>query len=415
MVPILRNEQGHKVVIFHALLKLFLLTGIFAGLLSCAAHAESGPKQLPEGWSGFFLNNITFQKSTEEALRSRPSPYRADLVTDTGGRLLDVFALQFKQGDWTFMGTYSDSRTLGGGAYSLTNPISFGVNTVETTGAQRKAVDIKSGLQELAATYRKNGTMMIIGKIDTANWYLADPIFGGDLGNGNDFGNAATRVVAPPFPSAAVVVKHNVGKGLSITGIVGDAFGDRETINAGRNLARGDLAYVLELNYQDQKQHYQLTLNHIDAFRHFDKDAVWPVPGEKAPPVDAIMSSASYRFDSHWAGFGRISYASGDAQLEDLNFLAGLRYDLGSFYALASQSATRIATDHTPYQRGAKGDYTFVSELTLNYKLLPMLTVGLTYDHYRSSGASLLAKDGGWNGARHNQIIGLRMTSFLPF
>lgn len=392
------------------------LTILITGLFSCTVQAQDGEKEPPDGWSGFFLNNVTLQKSTEDALRNRPSPFRPNLVTDTGGRLLDFFGLQFKSGGWTFMGSYSDNRTLGGGsAYSLTNPMTFGVNTVETNGANRKAVDYKSGLQELAATYRNNGTMVMIGKIDTANWYLANPIFGGDLSTGNDYGNAATRVVAPPFPSIALVVKQDYGNGLSLTGIAGDAFGDRETVHAARNLVKGDLAYVVELNFQDTKQHYQLTLNHIDAFRFFDKDAVWPVPGEKAPKVDAVMSTASYRFDQNWAGFGRVSYARGDGQLEDLNYLAGVRYDLGKFYVLASQSATRVATYNTPYMRGVKGDYTFVSEFTLNYKVHPRVTVGATYDMYNSSGDSLLAKDGGWNGSKRNHIVGMRVTSFLPF
>ena len=92
-----------------------------------------------------------------------------------------------------------------------------------------------------------------------------------------------------------------------------------------------------------------------------------------------------------------------------------MRYDLGKFYLLVSQSATRVATDNTPYKRGARGDTTWVSECTLNYKLHPQVTVGLTYDLYNSSGSALLAKDGGWNGAKRNQVIGLRVTSFLPF
>ena len=392
------------------------LSLMIMGLFACVAQAQDALKEAPDGWSAFLLNNITLQRSTEEALRSRPSPFRPDLATDTAGRLLNFFGLQLKSGDWTFMGSYSDSRTLGDdSAYSLTNPMSFGVNTVETNGTSRKLVNYKSGLQELAATYLKSGTMVMMGKIDTSNWYLADPIFGGDLGNGNDYGNAATRVVAPPFPSVALVVKHDYGNGLSLTGIAGDAFGDRETINAARNLVKGDLAYVLELNFQDQRQHYQLTANHIDAFRYYDKDAVWPGPGEKAPQVDAVMGTASYRFDKRWAGFGRVSYAKGDGQIEDLNFLAGVRYDRGKFYALVSQSVTRVGTDNTPYKRGAKGDYTFVSEATLNYKLHPQVTVGLTYDMYNSSGNSLLAKDGGWNGSRRNHIVGMRLTSFLPY
>ena len=92
-----------------------------------------------------------------------------------------------------------------------------------------------------------------------------------------------------------------------------------------------------------------------------------------------------------------------------------MRYDIGRFYALASQSATRVGADNTPYQRGAKGDYTFVSELSLNYKVHPLVVVGVTYDMYNSSGDSLLAKDGGWNGSMRNHIVGIRVTSLLPF
>jgi len=392
------------------------LTFLTACLLVGTLEAQEGPKQVPDGWSGVFLNHVTFQMSREDALRNRPSPFRSNLVTDTGGRLLDFAMLQFRSGDWTIMGSYTDNRTLGGrSAYSLTNPLTFGVNTVETTGTTRKAVDSKSGLQELAVTYRKNGTMVMVGKIDTSNWYLADPLFGGDLNHGVDYGNAATRVVAPPFPSVALVVKQDFGHGLSLTGIAGDAFGDRETIHAARNLAQGDLAYVLELNFQYQDQHYQLTLNHIDAFRFYDKDAVWPGPGEKAPKVDAVMATASCHFTTTWAGFGRVSCSKGDGQLEDLNYLAGLRYDQGKFYALISQSATPVGTDNTPYKLGAKGDFTFVSELTLNYKVRPLVAVGITYDLYASSGDSLLAKDGGWNRSRRNQIVGIRVTSVFPF
>ena len=173
-------------------------------------HPASAPRGRC-GWSGLLLSNITLQKSTENALRSRPSPFRADLVTDTGGRLQHFLALQFKRGHWTFHGAYADNRTLGGGsAYSLTNPMAFGVNTVETMGTRRKVVVTKSGLHELVASHRQNGTVVMVGKIDTANWYRANPIFGGDLTAGNDFGNAATRVVAPPFPSLALVVVCSV-------------------------------------------------------------------------------------------------------------------------------------------------------------------------------------------------------------
>lgn len=393
-----------------------LLSCWIVALASCAAPAQEAPKETPDGWSALLLTHVAFQKSHADALRSRPSPYRADLVADTGGRLLNYVGLKFNRGNWSLMGSYSDSRTLGhGNAYSLTNPMTFGVNTVETTGHRRQAVNAKSGLHELAATFRQEGTLVVIGKIDTSNWYLADPIFSGDLNHGNDYGNAATRVVAPPFPSMALVVRQTLGPGLSLTAIAGDAFGDRETLLAARNLVKGDLAYVLELNYRDSEQHYQLTLNHVDAFRFFDKDAVWPGPGDKAPQVNAAMASASYRFNPRWAGFGRIGYARGAGQIEDLNVLAGVRYDLGPFYALLSQSATRVGTRNTPYQRGSLGDYTFVSELTLNYRVHALINVGLTYDLYRSNGQSLLAKDGGWNGSRQNHIVGVRMTSSLPF
>lgn len=394
----------------------FLRSGVVCMVLGVAqARAQGSAGDMPDGWSALFLNNVTVQKSTQDALRSRPSPFRPDLVTDHGARLLNLLALQFKRDDWTLIGVYSDNRTLGGGsAYSLTNPMAFGVNTVEAVGGARRSVDFKSGLQEVAARYRRDGTMVMVGKIDTANWYLADPLFAGDLITANDYGNAATRVVAPPFPSMAVVVRQDLGNGYSVTGIAGDAFGDRETLDAGRNLVRGDLAYVLELNFQDRKQHYQLTLNHVDAFRFFDKDAVWPGPGEKAPRVDAMIATASHRLSGDWAAFGRVGFSRGDAQIETANYLVGMRYDLGGFYALASQSATSVGSDNTPYKRGAKGDVTYVTEFTLNYKVHPRMIVGITYDRYSSSGDSLLAKDGGWNGARRNQVVGVRVTSFLP-
>lgn len=397
-------------------MKLKRLWPLWTAVCACHAPAQTPVKGPSDGWSGLLLSNITLQKSTENALRSRPSPFRADLVTDTGGRLQHFLALQFKRGHWTFHGAYADNRTLGGGsAYSLTNPMAFGVNTVETMGTRRKVVDTKSGLHELAASHRQNGTVVMVGKIDTSNWYLADPVFGGDLTNGNDFGNAATRVVAPPFPSLALVVKQDLGSGFSLTGMAGDAFGDRETLHAARNLVRGDLAYVVELNHQTPTQHFQLTLNHIDAFRYFDKDAVWPVAGEKAPAVDAVMATASHRFTPQWAGFARFSAAKGAGQLEDRNHLVGVRFDAGNFYALVSHASTRVGTDQTPYLRGAKGDRTAVSELTLNYKPHPHVTAGVTYNLYNSSGRALLAKDGGQNGARRNQIVGLRVSSVVPF
>lgn len=382
-------------------------------LCMCAVHAQPAPS---DGWSGVWLNHLAFQKSTEDALRSRPSPYRADRVTDTGARLLNLVSLRHTQGRLTWLGTLSDSRTLGSGsAYSLTNPIGFGVNTVETSGPNRRAVDAKTGLQELAVSYRHEGLELLVGKIDTSTWYLGSPVFGGDLVHGSDFGNAATRVVAPPFPSFAVVLRQDMGGGLSLTGIAGDAFGDRETLHAARNLLRGDLAYVLELNLRDHTRHYQMTFNHVDAFRYLDKDAVWPVAGAKAPKVDAVMASASHRFHPRWAGFTRVSYARGAGQIEDLNLLLGVRYDAGPFYALLSQSATRVATSNTPGQRGARGDQTWVSEVTLNRQVLSGVNVGLTYNFYRSTGTSLLAKDGGRNGARHNHVVGVRMTSVLPW
>lgn len=384
--------------------------------LAVAAQAQGAVPGPPQGWSGFVLNNITLQQGAEAALRSRPSPYRNDLVTDSGGRLLNVLGLRHRQGDWTLQATFNDSRTLGDHtAYSLTNPLSFGVHTVETRGGNRWAVDAKSGIQELVASHSTNGHLVMFGKIDTANWYLTHPLFGGDLTAGNDFGNAATRVVAPPFPSLALLVRRDLGLGWSLTGIAGDAFGDRETLDAGRNLARGDLAYVLELNFQGAAWQHQLTFSHTGAYRFLDKDAVWPVPGGKAPQVNALIATTSHRFNPRWAGFVRLGYARGAVQLEDLNALVGARFDAGPIYVLASQSATRVATNGTPYQRGAQGDFTFVTELTLNHKVNSWVTLGLTYNHYRSSGASLLAKDGGRHGARRNQVVGVRMTSFLPF
>ena len=74
-----------------------------------------------------------------------------------------------------------------------------------------------------------------------------------------------------------------------------------------------------------------------------------------------------------------------------------------------------IRVSNTPYLPSAEGDTTFVSELTLNYKVPPLVTVGVTFDMYNSSGDPLLAKDGGWNGSKHNHISGMRVTSFLPF
>ena len=59
--------------------------------------------------------------------------------------------------------------------------------------------------------------------------------------------------------------------------------------------------------------------------------------------------------------------------------------------------------------------HAFVSELTLNYKVHPLVVVSVTYDMYNSSSDSLLAKDGGWNGSMRNHIFGIRVTSLLPF
>lgn len=392
------------------------ISPIVATMTVSTALAQTPSPGGIEGWSGGLLSNITLQTSAQDALRSRPTPFRQDLVTDHSGRLLNLVNLRYVQGVWALTGTYSDSRTVGGGsAYSLSSPTTYGVNTVETYGGNRRAVDAKSGLQELAVKYENSGTTVVLGKVDTGNWYLAAPLFSGDLSTSNDFAHAATRVVAPPFPSVALVVRQDLGQGYDLTAIAGDAFGDRETLHAARNLRRGDLAYVLELNHRDRQRHHQLTLIHTDSFRFYDKDAVWPGPGEKAPKVDALIATFSHRFNPSWAAFTRVGHAWGKAQLEDANYLIGVRYDQGKFYALASQSASRVAIENTPYQRGKKGDITLVSEITLNYKIHPSLTVGLTYDAYASRGASLLAKDGGVHGARRNQIIGLRMTSWLPF
>lgn len=88
----------------HSQMNVNSLRLMIATLFSCAAHAQDAPNGPSDGWSGWFLNNVTFQKSTEDALRNRPISYRPDLVTDTGGRLLNIFGLEFKSGDWTCMG-----------------------------------------------------------------------------------------------------------------------------------------------------------------------------------------------------------------------------------------------------------------------------------------------------------------------
>jgi hypothetical protein len=56
-----------------------------------------------------------------------------------------------------------------------------------------------------------------------------------------------------------------------------------------------------------------------------------------------------------------------------------------------------------------------VTELTLNYRVHRQVTLGLTYNAYASRGHSLLAKDGGVQGAKRNQVVGVRVTTMLPF
>ena len=98
--------------------------------------------------------------------------------------------------------------------------------------------------------------------------------------------------------------------------------------------------------------------------------AVWPGPGGKGRKADAVMATASYRFDTKWAGFGRVGYSWGDT--------------------------------------------TFVSEFTLNYKLHPRVTAVVTYELYNSSGNLLLAKDAPWTRPTGQLCFGKRRCFGAP-
>ena len=372
----------------------------------------SMPPWPPEGFSALWLNNIGFQKSTQTMQRGFYSGFRP-LNTDHSGRMQNAFILNYKKGNWSAMVDYLDLRSLGGNsAYSLTNPFSNGVNTFEYDG-QFKNVDALSGIYELALTYDDGSNFISIGKLDTSIYYLADPIFAGDLFHGVDYSNCATRVVAPPFPSLAAVLRKTFKSGWSVTGIVGDAFGDRETLSAGKNLKHGDMSYVFEVNYQSPKTHFQATFNHVDNFKHMDKDSP-SMPGMGfGSAFNAGMVTVSHKLNPNWAFYTRWSWADGKDVTENFDILGGVRFDYKDFYVLASQSGARVKKDVF----GTKvkgGDWTLITELSLNYKVTPFTTLGLTWDMYNTTGDQLLPKDGGVNGAKHNHVFGIRATTMLP-
>ncbi len=285
-----------------------LVVGLLLSSSVAVFAGDDKPPVMPEGFSALWVNNVTFQTSTKDMTRGFYSGFNPK-IADTAGRLQNALILNYKKNNFTFMLDYLDLRTIGGGAYSLTNPFSNGVNTFEYDNGSYKDVDHLSGIYELAVKYEKEGLFLAAGKIDTSIYYLADPVFAGDLLGGVDYGNCATRVVAPPFPSLAVVGKYDFGNSWSITGIVGDAFGDRETLDAGKNLEEGDLSYILELNYTTPKTHWQLTYNHVDDFKYMDKDSP-SMPGFGfGSSFDAVMTTLSYRLNPNWAVFGRASWA----------------------------------------------------------------------------------------------------------
>ncbi len=106
--------------------------------------------------------------------------------------------------------------------------------------------------------------------------------------------------------------------------------------------------------------------------------------------------------------------ADGDDVTEDLDLLAGVRYDKNNFYILASQSATRVAKD-VMGTKTEEGDFTLVTEVSANYRVTPYTTIGLTWDMYNTTGEQLLAKDGGGDGSKTNHVFGIRATTFLGF
>lgn len=390
-----------------------LLTSFFLSNLYAAEPEKTEPPPVwpPQGFSMMWINNFTFQKSTDTMQRGFYSGFRP-LNTDHSGRMQNAFVLTYKKGNWSAMVDYLDLRTLGGrSAYSLTNPFSNGVNTFEYDG-HFKDVDSLSGIYELSLTYDDGSNFITLGKIDTSLYYLADPIFAGDLIHGVDYSNCATRVVAPPFPSIAAVAKHTFKSGWAITGIVGDAFGDRETLDAGKNLKNGDLSYIAEVNYYSPATHWQLTFNHVDNFKHMDKDSP-SMPGFGfGSKFNAIMTTLSHRFTPNWAAYTRCSWANGRDVSENLDLMAGIRYDYKGYYLLLSQSGARVKSN-VAGTRVKAGDWTLISELSLNYKVSRFTTAGLTYNFYKTTGTQLLPKDGGVNGSKTNHVFGIRITSFV--
>ncbi|MCG9627476.1 hypothetical protein L1D34_21825 [Vibrio mediterranei] len=379
-------------------------------LFPCLSIAHGLPEN---GFHGLVVSHLAFQKADNKMVRGLEAPTMDDMgniqvnpvIADSSGRLQNALIASYTHNNWTGTVNYLDLRSIGD-AYSLTNPFSYGVNTFNSYDFPKsiKTVDYLSGIYELNLNYINRKNSLTIGKIDTSLHYLSDPVFAGDLTNGVDYGNAATRVVAPPFPSLAVVGKHYFTEKFSLTMIIGDAFGDREDLDAGKNLAHGDAAYIIEGNYFSPNTHLQFTLNHIDDFNKMDKGVV-----SHNAATDAALITGSHWVDKSFAYFGRIGLSDGDDVQENLNVVAGMKYKFGKWSVLASQSATRVAKDQGSSN---KGDFTLVSELTLNYDVTSSTSVGLMYDHYSTTGNVLLAKDGGLNSNNNNNVFGIRFTHF---
>ncbi|ELR63199.1 hypothetical protein C942_04034 [Photobacterium marinum] len=388
---------------------------VLTALFSISAHAEETGL---DGLHGIVVSNLTFQKANNDMLRGLKAPTYENgnvninpVIADSSGRLQNAFIVNYTKNKWTVSLDYLDLRTIGD-AYSLTNPFSFGVNTFESDHFPNsiKTVNALSGIYELNLSYNNKNNSFIIGKVDTSLYYLADPVFAGDLTNGVDYANAATRVVAPPFPSIAVVAKHQFSdSNWSVTGIVGDSFGDRESLNAGKNISNGDLSYVVEANYYTSKRHFQITLNHVDSFNKMDKGIT-----SENPAVNAAVFTVSDWVTDDIALFSRVGMSNGDAQVEDLNVLVGTKYNYEDWSLIASQSATRVAVDSMG-GNSRKGDYTFVTEAILNYNIDQDTSFAFTYDHYGTSGSALLDKDGGIGGKSSNNVFGIRLTHFYKF
>jgi hypothetical protein len=382
---------------------------IFISLVSPACHSRTSSEN---SLSGLFISHVAIQKSGEYAIRGfRALPFEP-VISDEGRRFQNALMLNYQMDEnWRAHFQYVDLRSFGE-AYSLTNPLSYGVNTYETEDATdfigtTKNVDYLSGIYELNSSYELENWLFIAGKIDTSLYYLGNPVFAGDLLNGADYGNAATRIVAPPFPSISAVGKYKFDNSpWSITGIIGDAFGDRETLSAGKNIEDGNMSYVLEASYQTAESHFAITLNHIDSFERLDKDLRLSMPS-----VDAIFITGSRWIRKDFAVFFRAGLAEGDAQQEDFNLVLGGRWETNNWYFIGSQSASRVGSGVA----SLKGNITNISEITINYRITPSTTIGLTVDYYFTHDERLLDKDGGISGSDENWVAGLRITHFLGF